>query len=83
MTMLDINAPVPAPPAATGPAAPEHRTRRAAADTTSGAHRESHGGGAGGGGGGFGASIRSIEINGQHFDLEHKSKDGPAPGDAR
>jgi len=78
----DINAPVPAPPAATGPA-PERRTRRAAADTTSGAHRESRGGGAGGGGGGFGASIRSIEINGQHFDLEHKSKDSPAPGEAR
>jgi filamentous hemagglutinin family protein len=79
----DVNAPVPAPPAPTG-SEPEHRTRRAAADTTSGGHRQSHGGGGGGGGGGFGASIRSIEINGQHFDLEqNKPKDGAAPGDAR
>ncbi len=79
----DVNAPVPAPPAPTG-SEPEHRTRRAAADTTSGGLRQSRGGGAGGSGGGFGASIRGIEINGQHFDLEqNKPKDGAAPGDAR
>ncbi|WOJ89962.1 filamentous hemagglutinin N-terminal domain-containing protein [Methylocapsa polymorpha] len=72
----------PPPPPAAAPSAERH-SRREAANTTSNSHHASHKEGGGGGGAGFGARIRSIEIDGQHFDLERKSSDAPAPAEAQ
>lgn len=67
---VDDNIKITTPPPPPAPAAtPERRApqKRVATAASSGGHRTTHGAGSGGG---FGATIRSIEINGQHFNLE-------------